>query len=352
MNNVNQRPVTVPTEQAAIQAMVESDNKGFEPQVSVAPDSNMPKKLDKGQIFSVLVLLGMNYNFGRIKINRDIDIKQVNKKIQSIDTCGGIISPFLAVPAEDCLNAGLELESFDGHTITKDTPNLEYVLIILDGQHRFTALKQLNKRRLKSGKPEYDGYCYLPLIDNYDVPTLLREANSATNPWDGMDWVTQLLVTAQNKRVSTDKLEWIKEKAKSGSDSAAWAWVNEGKTTSKAMCINASKDESKLKNLADITSFEEDKKLYEAASKSFKDDANKVLGWKVLPEWVFDKINRLVKEDVKRSEAISLLTAFLEGIEYDTALDIRKTKKSESQSKDNMIIAKLNKLYAAFNASR
>ena len=36
-------------------------------------------------------------------------------------------------------------------------------------------------------------------INDYEVPTLLREANSATNPWDGMDWVTQLLATAKEK---------------------------------------------------------------------------------------------------------------------------------------------------------
>lgn len=57
----------------------------------------------------------------------------------------------------------------------------------------------MNKKLKKEGKTEYEGYVYLPLISEYDVPTLLREANSATNPWDGMDWVTQLLATAKEK---------------------------------------------------------------------------------------------------------------------------------------------------------
>lgn len=87
----------------------------------------------------------------------------------------------------------------------------------------------MNKKLKKEGKTEYEGYVYLPLISEYDVPTLLREANSATNPWDGMDWVTQLLATAKEKGISTEKLEWVKEKAKTGSDSAAWSWVNGGK---------------------------------------------------------------------------------------------------------------------------
>ena len=39
------------------------------------------KKLEKGTIVALSVLLGMKYVFGRIKINRDIDSAQVRKKI-------------------------------------------------------------------------------------------------------------------------------------------------------------------------------------------------------------------------------------------------------------------------------
>ena len=42
------------------------------------------KKLEKGTIVALSVLLGMKYVFGRIKINRDIDSAQVRKKIDSI----------------------------------------------------------------------------------------------------------------------------------------------------------------------------------------------------------------------------------------------------------------------------
>ncbi len=165
-----------------------------------APEA-VPMKLTWEMIYSLSVLLGMGYTFGRIKINRDIDAKQVKKKIASILACKGIISPFLVVPAIVCLKAGLELEDENGNPITEDTPNLDLILIVIDGQHRMEALRQLNKKLKKEGKTEYEGYVYLPLISEYDVPTLLREANSATNPWDGMDWVTQLLATAKEKKV-------------------------------------------------------------------------------------------------------------------------------------------------------
>lgn len=163
-----------------------------------APEA-VPMKLTKGMICTIFGLLETGYTFGRIKINRDIDAKQVKKKIASILACKGIISPFLVVPAIVCLKAGLELEDENGNPITEDTPNLDLILIVIDGQHRMEALRQLNKKLKKEGKTEYEGYVYLPLISEYDVPTLLREANSATNPWDGMDWVTQLLATAKEK---------------------------------------------------------------------------------------------------------------------------------------------------------
>ncbi len=307
-------------------------------------------KLTRGEIFTLSVLYGLGYSFGRIKINRDIDQKQVKKKISSIQACNGIISPFLVVPAIVCLKAGLELEDDNGNPITEDTPNLALILIVIDGQHRMEALRQLNKKLRKEGKAEYEGYAYLPLINNYDVPTLLREANSATNPWDGMDWLTQLLTTAQEKGISTEKLKWVKEKAKNGSDSAAWAWVNGGKTNSKTTCIKASTDNQKLEDLADTTSFENDKKLYEAAAKSFEGNSAKVLGWKVLPEWIYKQLNFLMVMEMRRSEAMNLLVTFLEGLGTSNAQEISQMKKSPSQSKDNMIIAKLNELFADFQS--
>ncbi|WP_018668335.1 hypothetical protein [Bacteroides gallinarum] len=308
------------------------------------------RKLTRGMNYALSVLLGMGYSFGRIRINRDIDQKQVKKKITSILACNGTISPFLVVPAIVCLKAGLELEDSDGNSITEETPDLDLILIVIDGQHRMEALRQLNKKLRKEGKAEYEGYVYLPLINDYDVPTLLREANSATTPWDGMDWLTQLLATAQEKGISTKKLEWVKEKAKSGSDSAAWSWVNGGKTNSKTTCIKASTNTQKLEELADVTSFEEDKRLYEAAAKSFEGNSAKVLGWKVLPEWVYRQLDSLIKKDMKRSEAMSLLITFLEGLGTSNAQEISQMKKSSNQSKDNMIIAKLNELFADFQS--
>lgn len=305
-------------------------------------------KLEKGKIFAISALLRMDFAFGRIVINRDVDKRQVSKKIASILKCRGIITPFLVVPASVCIESDIKIEDDNGNHITKKTSNLDRILIIIDGQHRKTALEELNAKRRKKNEAEYEGYCYLPLIDDYDVVTLLREANIATLPWGGIDWLTQLLSLAKDKDISTDKLEWVKDKAKDGSDSAAWSWVNGGKSNSKTTCIKASQDEERLKELADTTSFEDDRKLYEAAGKVFTGNSAKVLGWKVLPEWVFRKLDCLVKKDFKRSEAVKVLERFWENIGKDDVQKIAETKKTQTQSKDNQIIIRLEKLFTDY----
>lgn len=106
-------------------------------------------ELKKSQIYAISVLLKAKYSFGRIKINRDIDKRQVSKKIASIKQCGGIITPFLVVPASVCIENNIEIEDDKGNTIAKDTPDLNKILIVIDGQHRKTALEMLNEKRRK-----------------------------------------------------------------------------------------------------------------------------------------------------------------------------------------------------------
>ena len=49
------------------------------------------------------------------------------------------------------------------------------------GQHRWEAINELKK----AGE-DYEAYFILPLTDQYDLMTILKEANTSVNPWDGI----------------------------------------------------------------------------------------------------------------------------------------------------------------------
>ena len=70
--------------------------------------------------------------------------------------------------------------AFPGRTVVFITPDLEHILVILDGQHRWEAIKELKK----AGE-DYEAYFILPLTDQYDLMTILKEANTSVNPWIG-----------------------------------------------------------------------------------------------------------------------------------------------------------------------
>ena len=164
-----------------------------------------PLKLTRGQIFTLTTLLIYKYRFARILVIRDIDKEEVIKKIESIRAATGVITPFLVLSAKECIDAGLDVVDYNGNVITKDTPDLEHILVILDGQHRWEAIKELKK----AGE-DYEAYFILPLTDQYDLMTILKEANTSVNPWDGIDWLTMAILPAKDRGLDTSNKEWLK----------------------------------------------------------------------------------------------------------------------------------------------
>ena len=120
-------------------------NAPVEPSKADKKVEQEPLKLTRRQIFTLTTLLTYKYRFARILVNRDIDKEEVKKKIESIRAAKGVITPFLVLSAKECIEAGLDVVDYNGNVITKDTPDLEHILVILDGQHRWEAIKELKK---------------------------------------------------------------------------------------------------------------------------------------------------------------------------------------------------------------
>lgn len=249
-------------------------------------------RLTSGQIVALSVLMGWGYSFGKLKINRALNRNALKKKIKSIKLYG-IVSPCLVTTAQVCLDAGLEIVSFDGIPITKDTPNLDKILIIIDGAHRHVATMEINSM-LRKGEEMKENYYYLPLTTKYKVMELLREANVVTKPWAGSDFLTSLIMSRE-EAAENKMLIWVQAKLEKSGDTAIWEWATLNKSVpSKSKLIKAAGTDEKadaiFRNISDSSKFERGKSIYDAFAKIF---AESILGCKFFPEWVIDKLFKL-----------------------------------------------------------
>ena len=290
--------------------------------------------LIREHIYALTFLLEHKYGFARIKVNRDIDNKVVNQKKASIRAAKGIITPFLVISAKECIDSGIEVVDYDGNSITKDTPDLDKILVIVDGQHRWEAIKAL----AKDGE-NYEAYFILPLSDDYDLMTMLKEINTSVNPWDGIDWLTMAIQTAKDKGLETSKLEWLKKLANTEhiSDSAASLYASRGERIySKSLIKSAidSKDNEKLENLTDTVGLERNRNLYEALISTFN---VKTVGLKITPKTLYGFIGGLVSANMPINDAYAKVIGFVKSLSKTQIEFLDGAKKTESKTKDQVI---------------
>ncbi|KAF5077764.1 hypothetical protein DSECCO2_146540 [anaerobic digester metagenome] len=114
-----------------------------------------------------------------VKGNRDINIKNVESKKQSLTTFGGNIIPLMYVSGDKATADGCSLVDIDGNDIPAEKAS-EYIVII-DGQHRsYSAIKNgfdLSK---------------ITLFENYtdkNTKELLSEANIESSKWGSKDFI-------------------------------------------------------------------------------------------------------------------------------------------------------------------
>lgn len=321
------------------------ENAKVDPPKADKEGEQKPFKLTNGQLYALTLLLSYNFRLARIRVNRDIDRSIVRKKILSIKAAKGIISPFLVITALECIKAGIEVVDYDGNVITKDTPDLDKILVLVDGQHRWEAIKEL----LDKGE-SFEAYFILPLTDGYDLMTLLKEANTAVNPWDGIDWLTMVIQTAKVHGLDTTKLEWLKLLANTDniSDSAASLFASGGKKIySKTTMKNAidSKDTEKLEELADTDNLDRNRNLYNAVIAKLN---VKTVGLKVTPKILFSFVDQLINKNIPINDAYSHVIEFINDLSLEQVNELSNAKKTSSKTKDQVITNLFKNYWATF----
>lgn len=314
----------------------------FEEKIPPVSEGDKVFKLDRKKIYALSILLGAGYEIGLLGINRKVNKNALAKKIQSIKTSKGLISPVLVVTAKKCIELGLEVY-VKGKKVNADASNLDKILVIIDGQHRIQAINAINNKR-KEGEELLDAYVYLPLNENIDIKTLLRETNVATQPWKGGDYLVSILMS-DNENINKDMISWVHTISDKCGDTAAWLWatMDKSRVYSKAKLIEASKKPEVLKDVANTLYFKEGKALYEKATVTLSEDLTKL---KVVPTWFIDKKAELIQADYKMSKAMGMLLDFIDSLAPIEVNHIKGLKKDENSSKDAKIKKALDELWA------
>lgn len=311
------------------------------------------KRLERFTIYSNEQLTAMGITLGYLDMNRDVDDGAVKKKIKSIKMVKGVISPTLVVSARKCLQEGLEIHFADGTPITGETPNLDKIYIIVDGQHREEATQRIRKDT--DEKEKFSNYYQIPLVEeeNIVVSDLLRESNVSTFPWKDRQYLSNLLVIKQGKvDFSLDLLKAVEEHPE-GKTKAIYRWLtlNASRTIYSRDITDASMDDGKLKKLAEVDPdvFSMGKKLFEIARIKFGEaEAAKT----VYPDWVISAMED--KPKVSKLDVAKYIGDFLQNLAADKVKSMKEAKGDPKTkvTRDMKITEILNKSFNAYWAKK
>ena len=144
-------------------------------------DQKLEKKEEK-----LFTLEGSGKILAFTDINRQINRSIVNSKKKSIEEFG-LLSPITVIDAKDVIEKGITVYDASNHNDVIDADNAENYLVILDGQHRYAAIKELNKK-----DKYYDIWLMYPLNREVAVSTLIMEINTTAINWKNDNYISVL----------------------------------------------------------------------------------------------------------------------------------------------------------------
>ena len=315
-----------------------------------------PVTLEKYRIYSSSELAAMGVRFARLIDNRDINEGAVKKKMESIKAADGVISSSLLVPARTCLEQGHRVE-MDGEEITLETPGLDNIYVLVDGQHRKEAVQRLNNYPAKDDAGDtkkYEDYFNIPLIDKYNVSCLLRETNTATFPWKDRQYLSNLLMLKPEKKL--ELLNELQEHPQATTKAALhWLTLDTSRTLYSRNIVAAMLDDKVLTEINDVDTdrLSAGKKAFSAAEDAF---GATLAGTTPFSDWAVETIINNPK--VPAVDMANTLAAFFKWLKEQgkatTYMSIKGQKATATQSfiaKDTVIRQQLGTDYKDYLAT-
>lgn len=321
------------TEQGVVVAQAptpQGENEEISNVVTPVPAASaIPKGIDPSKIYTSSELESKYRKLATLKINRDISDKDVEKKVASIKKSHGVISPILVVTAEACIKQGLDVVYEDVYPITADTPDLDLYDVIIDGQHRKKAVDNLNQN-LKPGEQPFVLTVMYPQIPNPDIRTMLSEANTATKPWKGTDFLTAVL---NSKKLEGEDstvigtLSTIKDYTQDQcSESAAWIYSTgkDQRQPTAARLVKAQTDVKARNGLLPSGHHTYGQKIHDSLRGKF---SPAMVGSKEVAKHFIGLLDELTADGkTTLDEAANTIIAFIDSLSADNVDKIEKSK--------------------------
>lgn len=329
---VEGQPTVVPTTDT-ISADQEFDGQAPASASLAEPEST----LDPRRIYSYEELTGLGYIFATMKINRPIDETIVKSKKKSIEKVGGILTPCLVVTGEKCKQDGV---AYQCDTTGYDPKK---ILVVLDGCHRFQALKSLNMQ----------DKCYfaLPLAMKVDTPSLLREANVATTPWKGSDFLKEVIDKGNKQSMDCSMIQWIEAHTKIIGNDSSWLWgtfdLYRARAYTKAKLVKACDGSTSLDEIVNKGKFQYGKQVYDAMDSKFGQGVVKL---RVVPKTFISYFESLtIDKGMSAQDAVNTLVQFVDHVTDQDVEKIKALKKTAIKTKDQLLVDEFNRLWEAYN---
>lgn len=287
------------------------------------------------QIVALSYLISQGKKVARLKSNRNLDDKIIDKKMKSMRECGMLQSGVM-FDAVGVINAGYEVVDFEsGEEVTGD--NAANYVVLADANHRYAAHLKLQKEE------GYDKEFYLnyPLSADVDIAKMLAEINIATNPWKGGDYGKGAKMLNKDKDLPLlDAINELTDKGYSLDAASKWLTFKPLSSTVLANAMNGVIDR-KLENTSGL---ERGKRLLSAAGKVLGTD---VLGKRTMPDWVIGKYEEA--DDTNKAKVVDNIISFFNSLNRKQIEPIEKAKGTKGKyTKEDVIYNKLNDLFSSY----
>lgn len=131
---------------------------------------------------------GSYFGVAFLEGNRNINSNNVKKMEVSLKEFGKNLMPMVYIKADDARLNGRKLkDAIDGTTVEEG--NRANYIVVLDGQHRFTAAVKMEKEGFDTSKLLWEE---LKLDENKTIEEALIEINSVGQMWKGKDYISGL----------------------------------------------------------------------------------------------------------------------------------------------------------------